>query len=218
MSLIFFIAAVLCAVYYAVLAFYIGFASMTALTWLILGGFSGLFSITWKILKDKGLLAAAPLWLKVSAATTAVVCVLLFLFVESFIIKGMYERPEEEAEYLVVLGAKVQGSKVSQSLRNRLDAAIAYAMEYPRVTIIVSGGQGKDEEMTEAQAMYEYLVAAGISPYRIIREGWSRNTRENLLFSMTYMNHEDKLEMCIRDSYIHIIPFKDWFFYHNSAL
>ena len=193
MSLVLLIAAILCILYYGVLAVYIGVTSMTALTWLFLGAAGGVCSFLWKILKKKGILAAAPLWLKVAGATTAAVVLLLFVFVEAFIIRGMYETPEEGADYLIVLGAKVQGKTVSQSLKNRLDAAIAYLERNPQTTVIVSGGQGPDEEMTEAQAMYEYLTERGISPYRIIREGWSANTRQNLVYSMAYVNRGEKV-------------------------
>ncbi len=49
--------------------------------------------------------------------------------------------------------------------------------------VIVSGGQGKDEEVTEAYAMARYLECEGLDRRRIVQEDVSVNTLENLKFS-----------------------------------
>lgn len=46
--------------------------------------------------------------------------------------------------------------------------------------VVVSGGQGMDEEVSEAFAMKEYLTNKGISEDRIIMEDKSTNTLENI--------------------------------------
>ena len=46
-----------------------------------------------------------------------------------------------------------RGRKITDSLKRRLDCALAYLTEHPDVHVIVSGGQGKGEEVTEAYAM-----------------------------------------------------------------
>ena len=89
-----------------------------------------------------------------------------------------------ESDYLVVLGAGVNGTVPSRSLRERLDAALAYLTEHPEAVAIVSGGQGAGEDITEAQCMYNYLTAKGISPDRIWMEPKATNTLENLRFSL----------------------------------
>ena len=45
---------------------------------------------------------------------------------------------------------------------------------------VVSGGQGEGEDITEAEAMADYLTAHGIDSARIVQEDRSRTTRENL--------------------------------------
>lgn len=89
-----------------------------------------------------------------------------------------------ESDYLVVLGAGVNGTVPSRSLRERLDAALAYLEAHPDAVAIVSGGQGAGEDITEAQCMYNYLTAKGISPDRIWMEPEATNTLENLRFSL----------------------------------
>ena len=86
-------------------------------------------------------------------------------------------------DYAIVLGAKVKQDSLSLSLRYRLDAALAYANENPHVTLILSGGQGADEPMSEAEAMRRFLTDNGIEESRLILEDASTSTYENLLFS-----------------------------------
>lgn len=87
-------------------------------------------------------------------------------------------------DYVVVLGAGLHGSTPSRSLRERLNAAYEYLTEHPDVICVVSGGQGPGEDMTEAQCMYNELVAMGIDGSRIWMEDKSTSTQENLRFSL----------------------------------
>lgn len=89
-----------------------------------------------------------------------------------------------DSEYLVVLGAGVNGSVPSRSLTERLDAAYEYLQQHPDAVAIVSGGQGAGEDITEAQCMFDYLTAAGISAQRVWMEENASTTLENLRFSM----------------------------------
>ncbi len=86
-------------------------------------------------------------------------------------------------DYAIVLGAKVKKDSPSLTLRYRLDAALAYANEYPHVTLILSGGQGSDEPMSEAEAMRQFLTENGIEEKRLMLESASTSTYENILFS-----------------------------------
>ena len=63
---------------------------------------------------------------------------------------------------------------------NRLEAALDYLEAYPDAVAIVSGGQGAGEDVTEASAMHDWLVAHGMPESRIVQEDQSTSTRENL--------------------------------------
>jgi len=93
--------------------------------------------------------------------------------------------PNAECDYMVVLGAFVNGTVPSLSLQNRLDAALYYLQRHPNTICIVSGGQGPGEDMSEALCMYNYLTARGIDGARIWMEDQSTSTRENLAFSLS---------------------------------
>ena len=90
---------------------------------------------------------------------------------------------DETPEFVVVLGAQVQGGGPSLTLKKRLDKTLEFMQEHPDRTVIVSGGQGPDEAYTEASVMARYLIEHGADASRIIEEDKASNTRENLLFS-----------------------------------
>ena len=116
---------------------------------------------------------------------TVLLCLGLAVFAvtEGFIIHGSLGAPQESRNYLIVLGAKVNPHGPSMALRDRINAACDYLTAHPDCTAILSGGQGPDEPMTEAQCMYNELVKMGIAPERLWMEGASTNTWENLKFT-----------------------------------
>lgn len=112
------------------------------------------------------------------------ISVSVYSWLGSEIRSGLEPVADGSNEYLIILGAKVKpGGILSLSLKNRMDTAIPYLQQHPKVKVIVSGGQGADEEQTEASAMYDYLVRSGIDDSRIIIEDRSTSTYQNLSFS-----------------------------------
>jgi hypothetical protein len=95
---------------------------------------------------------------------------------EAFILEASLGDPQESCEYLVVLGAKVRHDGPSVSLMDRIRGAYNYLSSHPDVIAVVSGGQGADEPMSEAQCMYEHLVSMGIDQDRIWIEDRAAST------------------------------------------
>lgn len=89
-----------------------------------------------------------------------------------------------ESDYLIVLGAGVNGSTPSLSLWERITAAYDYLAEHPDAVAIVSGGQGNGEDITEAACMYNELTKLSIAHERIWMEDQATSTLENLRFSL----------------------------------
>ena len=117
--------------------------------------------------------------------TTVLVIGLLIVGVtEAIIIKASFGSPKEPVQYMVVLGAKVNKDGPSVSLWDRICGAYTYLDEHPDVIAIVSGGQGTDEPITEAECMYRELVSLGIDPKRIWREEQATSTWENMQFTL----------------------------------
>ncbi|WP_301108704.1 YdcF family protein [Sporosarcina sp.] len=121
--------------------------------------------------------------LAVVGAFIVVLAMLFWLIPKERMDAAQKHKADGSYEYAVVLGAKVNGETPSLSLRYRLESAAVYAKRYPHVTLVLSGGQGKDEEISEAQAMFQYLIDQGIAKERLIQEDRSTSTYENLQFS-----------------------------------
>lgn len=108
----------------------------------------------------------------------------LFLSVMIFI--GFYGNADNttfDEDVVIVLGAGVRGEQVSQMLAYRLDKAAEYSAKNPKAVIVVSGGQGPQENITEALAMERYLLDKGVAKERIIKEEAATSTYENFLYS-----------------------------------
>ena len=122
-------------------------------------------------------------------ATAGVVIGTVFYVALGFDMKrGQKNVASGKHTYLIVLGAKVKpGGIPSLSLQYRLDAALDYLKENQQTKVIVSGGQGPDEEQTEASFMRDYLIANGIEKNRIITEEQSTSTYENLYYSFALL-------------------------------
>ncbi len=117
---------------------------------------------------------------------TVILCIGLLVvgITEAIIIRASFGDPGESCEYVVVLGCYVRPDGPSQTLLDRINATYDYLTEHPDVIAVVSGGQGPDEVMTEAQCMYDILVERGIDPDRVWMEEQATSTWENLKFSL----------------------------------
>ena len=81
---------------------------------------------------------------------------------------------------MVIFGCQARNDGPSILLRNRLDTALAYLEDHPDTRVVVSGGKGDDEHISEAQCMYDYLTARGVHWNQILMEDRSRNTQQNI--------------------------------------
>ncbi|WP_170311635.1 YdcF family protein [Vallitalea okinawensis] len=113
-----------------------------------------------------------------------IIFALSFIIVESLIISNMHSQVDAtEHDIIVVLGAGLNGDQVTNRLKSRLDKALELIDNNPELEVLVSGGQGPDEKVTEAHAMKSYLINEGVDPTHILVEELSTSTYENLLFS-----------------------------------
>jgi len=116
----------------------------------------------------------------------------LFAYMEIPVIIDSRGDKDVDADYIIVLGAGVNGSKPSLSMVNRMTPTIEYMASHPDCIAILTGGQGDGENLSEAQAMFDYLTAHGVDADRLILEDKATSTEENLKFSFEIIG--DKLE------------------------
>ncbi|WP_346915316.1 YdcF family protein [Clostridium sp.] len=116
---------------------------------------------------------------------------IIFFVLEGLIIYTGTIEDDRITDYVLVLGAGINKEQVSKSLRFRLDKAIEFNEIHSNIPIIVSGGMGNGEDITEALAMKRYLVSNGVKENNIIMEEESTNTYENFKFSKEIMENKN---------------------------
>lgn len=138
-------------------------------------GFKAFIKGLWKTPAGKSAIAAAGVILLAALVYIIIVNVMMF--------RAIANKPDKP-NVVVVLGCQVRNGSPSRMLRRRLDAAKELLDKFPDVKCVVSGGQGSDEIITEAECMKRYLIDSGISADRIIMEDKSKTTFENLKFTL----------------------------------
>lgn len=111
----------------------------------------------------------------------------LFAAMEGYVLKNDETDHDREPAAVIVLGAGVNGRTPSLSLLKRLEATLDYIADRPDIPIVVTGGQGRGEEITEARCMADWLVEHGVAAERILLEEQAADTRENLDFSIALL-------------------------------
>ncbi|WP_100064954.1 YdcF family protein [Miniphocaeibacter massiliensis] len=115
-----------------------------------------------------------------------------FNYLLSSILYVLY-RPKYDKDYIIVLGSGlINGDEVSKLLGGRIDKAIDFynkqKIKGKNSKIIFSGGQGKDETISEALAMQKYAINKGVNKIDTILEDKSTNTIDNFKFSKEKMD------------------------------
>lgn len=188
----FLITGVFCVLYYIILAVYSRkLRSTFAVFWLFGGGVHLILGCM-----------PLPLYILQFLKVLCILCWAVFLLVEIYILSYFFRRKNIKADILIVLGAQVRGTMITDSLKRRLDRAADYLRLNPDIKVIVSGGQGPGENITEADAMADYLIKNGIDDGRIIRERKSTSTRENFRFSGKYLDTKMRVGVVTNDFHI----------------
>lgn len=181
MGIYFWAVGIFCMIYYLVLCLYSGKYNST-------------FTLFWPVVGAAHiLLGTLPLQegMRKCLGVVYLLILILFLVVEYHIFRMMSAKATADIPYLIILGAQVRGTRITNSLMRRLDAAYAYLKDNPQTRVIVSGGQGKGEDVPEARAMADYLMDRGIEEGRILLEDASTSTWENLKLSGSLLKDMD---------------------------
>lgn len=149
----------------------------------ILTCLAGLFFLGWGIFYKKiREITKTGLWKIVKYIVIALVCIEAVL-VGFIAVYGQSDNVNYDEDAVIVLGAGIHGDRVTVPLAMRLNTAIEYHRRNPDAVIVVTGGQGYQETITEAEAMEKYLLARGVDPEKIIKEEKATSTNENMRFT-----------------------------------
>lgn len=121
---------------------------------------------------------------KIGKTVTSIVCIILAIGIgiSGYAFGNIVSHGKTaklQTEYIIVLGCVLRGDQPGIFLKQRLDTAYNYLVQNESSKAILSGGQGDNEQISEAQCMYNYLVDKGIDSERLIIEDKSTSTKEN---------------------------------------
>ena len=110
-----------------------------------------------------------------------------FLAAEIPVLLDCRSAADTAAPHLIVCGAGVHGSVPSRSLTDRLRAALDWLQANPDADAVLSGCQGPGEDLSEAQAMFDWLAERGVDPARLILEDRATDSYENIQYSLALL-------------------------------
>lgn len=180
------VSGILCLFYFVVIVCHAGFSEWFMGIWAIAGGG---FLVLWRMIVYQR--AHPGTWLRFVTGAAGIVILLavfLILMEGGKVVSGMAAKPVSDLDYVIVLGARVRKDQPTRALRKRLDKAMEYAGENPDTILILSGGQGPDEGISEARCMYYYMEEKGMDTSRLRMEDQSTSTLENLRFSAQFLD------------------------------
>lgn len=126
---------------------------------------------------------------------------LMAIYVFSAILNLIHLKKSRAADYIIVLGSGILGKKVTPLLAARIEKGIELLHYNPKAMLIMSGGQGDGEEISESEAMAAYAMKKGVNEEKIILEHESISTEENLLFSKKFIDKEDSEILIVTTAY-----------------
>ena len=114
-------------------------------------------------------------------------CMIIGVIIASAIV--VHYEPEKDKDYIIILGCGIRKDGTpTPLLKGRVDRALKFRAQQLEETgkdlcFVVSGGQGPNEVISEAECMKNYLISQGIPEDQIILEDKSSTTAENMSFS-----------------------------------
>ena len=126
---------------------------------------------------------------------------LLAVYSLSAVLNLFHLKKKRDADYIIVLGAGIIGSRVTPLLAARIEKGIELLRYNPNAVLIMSGGQGSGEDIPESKAMTDYALDKGVCVKKIILEQKSVSTEENLRFSRERMNKQNPRIVIVTTSY-----------------
>lgn len=135
---------------------------------------------------------------------TILSCVLVLQSVLSFgIVVCSKSSDIQGADSVLVLGYQLSNNEMSETLKYRLDEAYDYAVNNPNSRLVLCGGVTRENTVSEAEVMKEYLLELGLHENRIYCEDESTNTIENIQNSFAYVDADSKI--IVLSSNYHVI-------------
>lgn len=149
---------------------------------------------------------------KIISSVLAFGLAVIIAFTSFLAIYGRNDNATYEEQTVIVLGCGIRGERVSVGLAKRLNKAYEYHLQNPEAVIIVSGGQGPQEDIPEALAMKRYLISKGVSEDKIIMEDKSTSTITNFRnsYKIMYENNLSEYSVVFVTNGYHVYRAKEY--------
>ncbi|MCL2801714.1 MAG: YdcF family protein [Treponema sp.] len=198
-------AGAMCIWYFLALRNFIGYINQFNYIWLFAGVFFILLAVFIGLIIK--LFFKMPKVIRVTAVSLIAAFVLSFIIIEGLVIINRKSSNYENADYVIILGAGLYREGPTYTLWRRINSAIIYSRNNPDVQIIVSGGTGEGQRVSEAEVMSRVLQSYGIGADRILIEDKSTNTYENISYSAAFIN-DTEAKIVIASSEFHLFRAK----------
>ena len=189
---------ILCLTYFGYQFFFVSKGTRFYLIWGVMAACCGGISF---FLAHRAWVEKIPGWLRRTIQVLFGMGVALFLLVEGLILSQFSASPGAGADVCIILGAQMKETGPSDVLQRRLDRALEYLQANPETLVVVSGGQGDNEPVSEARGMRDYLVARGITEERILMEDASTDTWENLDYSARLIDKKEDSVVIVTNNF-----------------
>lgn len=154
---------------------------------------AGMVLIVYNWLKIKGIFSLSKIH-NVFLRRIIKICVwgfvISFVVVISLVFSNADKDNFTDVDYVIILGGGIKNGEVTKSLQYRLDQGILFLKEHPDLEVIVTGGVGFGETISEGEAMKNYLVANGIPEDKIIVESKATSTMENFKYTKQILEEQ----------------------------
>ena len=153
-----------------------------------------------------------PTWFKTFLAIYGCYIDLLLTGILTTALIAAKHMPAYNKDFIIIPGCSIsKKGGLLPLLKGRTNRAIRFAWDQERASgkpahYIPSGGQGKDEIMSEGSAMEMYLISHGAEQYEVFPEKASVNTYENMLFSKKIIDKiQPASKVCFVTSDYHVL-------------
>jgi len=124
-------------------------------------------------------------WLTVTILAAFVAVLGFSTFLAAY---GRRSTADYTEDVVLVLGGGVRQGEVRPTLQRRLDQTLAYHRNNPDAIIIVTGGTGYGETISEAESMAQYLIYYGVPAGQILLEDAAYSTFTNMYYSRVILD------------------------------
>ncbi len=185
---------------YSIAVFLVGSGTFSFIIWIIVAVF---FGFLW-FMEKKNLWEKVPKIISKIFIILITMGLLVFIFCQGCILTQFFSKGEEGADYIIVLGAQMRDWGPSVVFKYRLDAAVEYLKNNPDTIVIVTGGQGVNETISEGEGGKTYLIDQGIPDSRILVEKESIDTKQNIINAFEMINDDKNTNIGIVTNNFHL--------------